>query len=108
MNINKYINWGEIWEKEICLQTSIDNLIYNDEYDDETSKEIIGVINKFINDKEVELDIDECFIRNDDELIFYFSEQGGQNESDTQGWSREYCFFVSDDFLIYDAEYHQG
>ena len=31
MNINKYINWGEIWEKEICLQTSIDNLIYNDE-----------------------------------------------------------------------------
>ena len=33
---------------------------------------------------------------------------GGQNESDTQGWSRDYCFIVDEEFFIMDASYEQG
>jgi hypothetical protein len=90
MSINKYINWSELWQEEFCLQTSIDNL----DEDNDTDKEIIGVINQFIADKQVELDKENCFLRNDGSIAFFFSEQGGQNESETQGWNREYCFIV--------------
>jgi hypothetical protein len=104
MEISKYINWAEIWGKEICLQTSIDCL----DKDDETEIEIINVIKQFMNDKNVTLEFDECFLKEDGKLIFIFSETGGQNESDTQVWSREYCFIVNESILIIDAEYRQG
>jgi len=104
MNINKYINWNEIWDEEICPMSSIDCLGYGDDYE---KKESIKVIKQFMEDKNVKLISDECHI-DDDVLYFFFSETGGQNESDTQGWSRDYCFSVDSDFMIVEAEYSQG
>ena len=102
MNIDKFIKWDEIWSEEICLQSSIDYL-----EDDEKNSKTIGVIQQFKEDKDVELMFSECTI-NEDELIFIFGETGGQNESDNQGWSRDYTFIVDSDFMIIDAEYSQG
>lgn len=94
MNIDRWIKWREIWDKEICLESPND-------------AEVIEVINQFKRDKDIHLDEDECQFT-DGELIFYFSESGGQNPSDTQGWSRGYTFVVDSDFSIIDAEYEQG
>lgn len=65
------------------------------------------MIQQFKEDKDVELMYQECTI-NEDKLIFFFGETGGQNESDNQGWSRDYTFIVDANFLIIDAEYSQG
>lgn len=112
IDIDKYIKWDEIWSEEVSLQTSIDCL----NEDDETEKGIIGVIKQFQNDNGVTLDFNECVINttsnwyNNDGFVltFFFNETGGQNESDTQGWSREYTFIVNEDFMIIDAQYTQG
>lgn len=112
IDIDKYIKWDEIWCEEVCIQTSIDCL----NEDDKTENEIIGVIKQFQNDNDVTLDFNECVLNttsnlyNNDgfTLTFFFSETGGQNESDTQGWSRDYVFIVNEDFMIIDAQYTQG
>ncbi len=101
MNIDKYINWNEIWNEEVCLETSIDCL------EDDNHHKVIEVIKQFQDDHDLELLPNECYIKND-KLFFFFGETGGQNESDTQGWSRDYCFVVDDEFLIMDASYQQG
>ncbi len=49
----------------------------------------------------------ECQV-NGNHLMFFFGEQGGQNESDTQGWSRDYTFTIDKDFFIINVEYSQG
>lgn len=69
----------------------------------------IETLKSFINDDSVELDFSECEIQGD-ELVFSFSETGGQNESDNQGWYRCYWFRVKpqEDFLITDSGYEQG
>lgn len=102
MNIDKYINWSEIWDQEICLETSIECL-----EDNSVNFTTIQIIQQFQNDDSVEFDVDECYTH-EDKLIFMFSETGGQNESDTQGWSREYTFIVDSDFMVIDADYQQG
>lgn len=102
MNISKYINWAELWTNEICLQSSLDSM------EDDIAKELEVVVKQFQSDSNVELNSEECFMREDGCLIFFFDETGGQNESDTQGWSREYCFIVDEDFLMIDGEYRQG
>ena len=102
MNIDKYIDFGEIWEQEICLDTSIECLD-----DNIMNFTTIQIIQQFQNDDSVEFDFDECYTH-EDKLIFMFSETGGQNESDTQGWSREYTFIVDSDFMVIDADYQQG
>lgn len=101
MTIDKYINWNGIWEEEVCLETSIEML----EDDDKTNS--VAIIKKFIEDDNVSLICSECYIK-DGGLFFFFGETGGQNESDTQGWSRDYCFVVDEDFMIIDASYEQG
>lgn len=100
MNINKYIKWDEIWSEEIDIKNTVD-------YVDEDNVEFINVINQFNQDNDVELLMSECDM-NGDKLIFFFSESGGQNESDTQGWSRDYTFIVDSNFMVLDAEYSQG
>lgn len=109
MEIDKHIKWDKIWKEEICLQASIDCLNENDE----TEIEIINIIQQFISDKNVTLNFDECFLNSESQyegtiLTFFFSETGGQNESDMQGWSRDYIFIVNEGFLIIDAVYTQG
>ncbi|PTX43424.1 hypothetical protein C8P64_1951 [Christiangramia gaetbulicola] len=96
MNINKYINWGELWEEEICLETAKD---YN--------PSLIEKIERFQNDKEVELIFDECHI-DDDRIYIFFGETGGENESDTHGWSRDYSFVFDKDFMLLSLNYTQG
>jgi hypothetical protein len=93
--------WYEIWGYEVCLETSIDIL------EDGDHTETIDVIKRFIKDTEVELIREECYL-DDNYLYFFFSETGGQNESDNQGWSRDYQFVVDKDFLIINANYEQG
>jgi len=102
MKINNYIKWDEIWDKEICLQTSIDCL-----EDDEINTKIIGIIQQFMDDNEVGLISSECEMYSN-KLLFFFGESGGENESDTQGWSRDYTFIVNADFMIIEAYYSQG
>ena len=102
MNIDKFIKWDEVWNEEICLQTSINCLSNND-----INLKTIGIIEQFEGDKCVELIASECQV-NDNNLIFCFSETGGQSEGDAQGWSRDYTFIVDSDFLIIGAEYSQG
>lgn len=100
MNINKYIKWDEIWTNEIDIQTSIDCL-------DENDVESIAALQQLIQDTEISLLSSECEVINNN-LIFCFSETGGQNESDNQGWDRMYTITVDSDFMIIDAEYSQG
>lgn len=105
MNINKYIKFDEIWTDEVCINEAIGYL----DPEDENEAKIISVISDFLQDKSVELDLDECYLDTDDNLLhFFFGEQGGQNESDTEGWSRDYSFIVDEDFLIVGASYSQG
>lgn len=110
MNINKYIKWDEIWTEEVDVQNAIGYL----NYEDENEYKIIKILEDFLKDKDVELNFDECYFEydsdedNDGRLFFFFSETGGQNESDTQGWSREYSFIVDSNFLIIGASYLQG
>ena len=54
-----------------------------------------------------ELIREECYL-DDNYLYFFFSETGGQNESDNQGWGRDYQFVVDKDFNIIDEVYEQG
>ena len=98
-NINKYIDWSSIWNNEVNLLEELEYLTGNSLY----------ILKSFIDDKDVELDPSECEISGK-YLIFTFSESGGQNESDTQGWSREYWFTVDpdSDFEIKSSEYQQG
>ena len=96
LDINQYIKWGDIWEGEVEIDLSL--------IDDVKVK---NIIKQYIIDKDVTLDYDECFIDGPN-LVFCFSESGGQNESDTQGWSRDYQITVDKDFIIIDAIYEQG
>jgi hypothetical protein len=98
-SIAKYLDWFSIWENEVKPQLTEEDL---------HSTEIWKHIQSFNNDK-LDIDIHECEIQ-DDELMFQFSEAGGKNESDTQGWFRCYWFKVQPekDFLISDAGYEQG
>lgn len=110
MNINKYIKWDEIWAEQVDVQNAMEYL----DYEDENECKIITILSDFLKDKNVELNFDECCFEydsdkdNDGRLFFVFSEDGGQNESDTQGWSREYSFIVDSNFLIIEASYSQG
>jgi hypothetical protein len=98
MNIDKYIDWQSIWYNEIIL---LDILGYcNDKYKE--------VINQFLKDDNVDLLLSECQLLENDELFFSFEESGGQNESDTQGWSRNYDFVFDKDFYLISVEYSQG
>jgi hypothetical protein len=101
MELSKYIMWDDIWENEVCLETSIDNL------EDDNHLTTIEVIRNFINDNDVELLRDECYLLYG-RLYFFFSETGGQTEGDTQGWSRDYSFVVDENFSIINANYEQG
>ena len=104
MNIDKYINWGDIWENEVCLKTAID--VFED---GEVYNEIVETIKQFQKDENVIILNDECSYDSDNgQLVFFFGETGGQNESDNQGWSREYIFIVDEDFMVIDTEYRQG
>jgi len=98
-SIAKYLDWGSIWENEVKIKSQIQHA---DEPD-------VGRLMDFINDDKVELDFSECEIQ-DNELVFQFSETGGQNESDNQGWFRSYWFRVNpeEDFIISDSGYEQG
>jgi len=103
--IDKYIKWGEIWRNEICLKTAINDF---ENRNDEISKEILETLKQFQNEDNIQLMTDECVYEPfTGRLIFFFGAGGGQNESDTQGWSREYIFIVVEDFMIFDAEYRQ-
>lgn len=101
MEIIKYINWVGIWENEVSIETSLELL----ESDDKINS--IRVLKQFIEDDDVSLICGECYIK-DDRLFFFFGEIGDQNESDNQGWSRNYCIVVDEYFDIIEATYEQG
>lgn len=97
MSIDKYINWEEIWDNEVCLDIPTDNL----------PPKQINLIDRFREETDLELLFQECSY-DGDLLHIYWGESGGQNESDTQGWSRDYLFILDEDFIILDVIYSQG
>lgn len=100
MDINKYIDWAAIWEHEVQIE------LVEEFMTDESDWKIVQ---QFKGDDKVKLEVAECEMQ-DDELLFVFGEQGGQNESDNQGWDRTYWFKVAPkmDFAIQDSNYGQG
>lgn len=94
MNIDKYIDFHSIWKNEIIL--------------DPKDERFTEIINQFLNDNNLELLSCQCELVNGDEILFFFSESGGDNESDTQGWSRDYTFIFDKNFNLIDVEYSQG
>ncbi len=101
MSLDKYIKWDELWLNEVDLTV--------DDFISDKAKE---VLKQFRKDDSVCMVIDECNMQildgDEQEFIFQFSETGGQNESDTQGWSRDYWITIGEDYLLKDAEYEQG
>lgn len=98
-NISKYLDWLSIWTNEVEPNNQIQIIEGSD----------LENLENFIKDDRVELDFSECEIQEND-LVFSFSETGGQNESDTQGWYITYWFKVNpeEDFIINDSGYEQG
>ena len=96
MNINEYINWGLIWADEICLDT--------DEFENEEQLKI----NQFNLDTSLELDNEECEMQDDGNMIFVWSVNGGQNESDTQGWYRMWWLEFNSECQLVSINYEQG
>ena len=95
--ISEYIKWDKIWESEVDLSIP-----------EGYEFKCYMVVNQFLQDGGLELLESECGITENQQLLFCWSERGGQNESDTQGWSREYYFVVDSDFFVVSAEYEQG
>ena len=98
LNINKYINFEAIWNEEIDL---------TGDFDEKYSK----LLNNFlfeIDNNSLELLVTECDLQDNGNLLFFWSESGGQNESDNQGWSRDYTLVFNDEFDLIDIEYSQG
>jgi len=96
---SKYIKWNEIWQNEIDLTIAIDYC----------PKKFKTLLKSFIEDKDnLELMVDECSILKDGRLFFFFGETGGQNESDTQGWSRDYSVIFDSEYLFKSIHYSQG
>ena len=97
VSINEYIDFEAIWDYEVCISV--------EEYSDD--EDTIAVIKQFRKDDLVEFVKSECSLE-DNKLQFFFSESGGRNESDTQGWSRDYTIIVDAEFAIIKATYEQG
>lgn len=101
MEINKYIDWSALWEHEVDLTIN-----------DFLNKEQKLILFNFRNDSDVMLNREECSIEiNSLDNLQYnicFSDSGGQNESDNQGWSREYYITLDDGFILKDITYTQG
>lgn len=98
--LNSYIDWIKIWEDELEPSVDVDFI-------DEEKSEMIELVNRFKNDKNVELLPDECHL-NGDEIIIFFGECGGIHEGDSQGWSRDYCLCFDYDFNLTSIFYSQG
>jgi hypothetical protein len=107
MILSKYIDWSELWDQEVCLDVELDDI--------ESNKDV-QIIKQFLDDDDICLNFDECLCQiNDHDIVTYtfnFSETGGQNESDTQGWFRCYWFeFESEndgDLEFLSCDYEQG
>ena len=100
--LSKYIKWIEIWNNDVLCQFNVIDL---ELYDNDTRRNM----QYFREETRLSIDLNQCEIQGD-EILFQFSETGGKNESDTQGWYRSYWFRVdpSQDFLITDSGYEQG
>ena len=99
MNIDKYINWHELYDEEIDLSITVEYV---------KNRKHKELINDFLLERNMDLMHDECSTNNKGDLIFFFGETGGQNESDTQGWSRDYCIVFNKNLDFKSIEYSQG
>ena len=99
MSIDKYIDWNEIWQEEICLE------IAKDCTENETH---IDLIDRFLKLEGMQLLKDECSLDEDGNMMFFFSESGGQSEGDSQGRSCDFTFAFNHEFSLIDVSYSQG
>ena len=114
MILNKYIDWIKLWDEEVYLDET--DFLIEDELHQTKKDELIELLNRFESNLNLSLDFDECFIEiiNKDliHFIFSFTEYGGQNESDTQGWYVGYQFIFQQenggDLNLIDITYEQG
>ena len=96
MEALNYIDFIKLWDENKTA-------MYCTEYDTDTLK-------RFKMDDDVELMPEECEVNLEkNEVYIFFGETGGQNESDTQGWSRDYTITLdATDLLFKNIEYSQG
>jgi len=97
MEALNYLDYEKLWNengKDIIESVDEDNIL----------------LDQFRGDRDVEFMPDECeFNIEKKEVYMFFGEQGGQNESDTQGWSRDYTIILDAENLLFkDIEYTQG
>ena len=97
---DKYIKWEDIWDEEIGVP---------EVEEDSEHFEMLEQFNNELKDNDgLELMVDECSQLENGNLYFVFGESGGQNESDTQGWSRDFTLEFEDDYTFVSIEYSQG
>ena len=97
---DKYIKWEEIWDEEIGAPEVEEDSEYF---------EMLEQFNNELKDNDgLELMISECSQLENGNLLFFFGESGGANESDTQGWSRDFTLEFEDDYTFVSIEYSQG
>lgn len=99
MNINEYIDFEAIWNEEIDL---------TGDFEEKYSELLNNFLFEINNYDGLELLVTECDLRDNGNLLFFWSESGGQNESDNQGWSRDYSLLFNSEFELIDIEYSHG
>ncbi len=98
MNINKYVDFARIWAEEVDAENIAD---YTDD------KATIEIVTMLCKDSDIELIPSECSVE-EDKMILFCGEQGGNCEGDNVGWSRDYVLYLDFDFMITFAQYTQG
>lgn len=99
MDIDKYIQWDELYYEECDLSVIVDYV---------KNKKNKELIRRFLLEQNMQLMRDECSTNKKGDFTFFFGETGGQNESDTQGWSRDYEIVFNKNFDFKSIEYSQG
>jgi len=111
--IDKYVDWLELWEEEVCLDTSIDLL---EETEDKTDgqKESIKLMRAFLDHNSSETGIffeiqkDDCELLASGCMIIVWGAEYNHSECNPEGNYMRYEFLVDDEFNVIKATYEQG
>lgn len=101
MEINKHIDFYSLWEE---AKGFID---LNSTLDPEDDSIMIKLRQFLAYDIESSMLLDECELNRADEVLFFFGEMSGANESDTMGSGYAYtiCFdLIDEDFTYFKYE----
>lgn len=108
--LDKYVDWGELFDEEVDIDYSIDWLIEKGDEKTEEELETLNVLKGFQSEECDELCIEknDCAILPNGFLEFNFGANLGQTEGDSVGYFIHYQFLVDSEFKIIKATYDQG